>query len=101
MTDKTVKENLEKNAFNYIRLGTLLRKNRSLAKKTEVEKIITSQLSIEEKIEEIERIDKSVKGSPERFKGSEKSPGQEAGIPSAGNAQSSAAGGSSCSDRVY
>jgi hypothetical protein len=78
MTDKTVKENLEINAFNYIRLGTLLRKNRSLAKKTEVEKIITSQMTIEEKIEEIEKIDKTLISPTDRFKSLERLPSQEA-----------------------
>ncbi len=57
MTEGTGKEASDKDGFEYIRLGTLLRKNRSAGKKAAVEKVVSSMLSISEKITEIDKID--------------------------------------------
>lgn len=67
MEDAPNKNNLEKEAQNYIHLGTLIQKDRSQAKKDAVELIVTSNLNILEKIKEIDKIDNESESSHARF----------------------------------
>lgn len=67
MEEATNKNNLEKEAQNYIHLGTLIQKDRSQAKKDAVELIVTSNLNILEKIKEIDKLDNASEPVHGRF----------------------------------
>jgi hypothetical protein len=57
MADPTKKEALDREAFAYIQLGTLVQRPRPEAKSEAVAKVLADSLSVEEKIRRIERID--------------------------------------------
>lgn len=57
MKEITDKDAREQEGFDYIRLGKILRKSRTPDKRSAVEKIIAANLSVAQKISEIESID--------------------------------------------
>jgi len=69
MIDPGRKETLEREAVAYIRLGTLLQRERSAEKSELVAQVVASRVPIEEKVRRIERIDSQAAMAEERRSG--------------------------------